>query len=245
MANRYKLEGESKPISFGGIGSFISKLIIVVVGIFIALELSNYKTEQKEKLLVNDYLTELKDAAESHFETLASTQNDRDSQIESLQIILQSTNRQVSTDTLYRALEQLFITSSPSPVSLLNTISSAELQLIKNREIKHQIQEYKKYLSLYTRAVQSDKQLVEQIIEPYFIDKQLLSWLQPIRKMPTSQASQRQLDQAMRNLSRDRSFLDMVYLRINKLKDIDNMEAPIAQNVSRTIQLIDAELQSF
>lgn len=247
MANKYRLEGESKSFSIRGVGRFFSEIIIVFIGIYLAFALDNWKNVQKEQELEAKYLRELLNETNTNISELKADQEARTEQLRLFGHLLESQNRSVGADTLRAGVGQLLRIRIFSPTEAVyeDLVSSGNLRLIKNEEIRQTIILNKRWLSRANVTEGVEERLIEEKIESYLIDEGVLSLLEPLGDVDQINTSQQQIDRIIRVLLNDREFIDLVYLRRSRLSDVIYFERPLSDNLNRLKELLESEIKNL
>ncbi|WP_305983139.1 hypothetical protein [Roseivirga thermotolerans] len=246
MANKYRLEGEAPRFSFRGMGKIVVELLIIVVGIYLAFALDKYGERKEQKALEKKYLQELMEEAMTNLEELRADQQTRKHQLVLFGKLLETANRQVAEDTLRMAIKELLINRifSPSDVVYQDLTSSGNLRLIESDTIRKTIIRYKGRLARAPITENVERRLIEDKLEPYLLQKQVLSLLEPMEDMDEINISEQQVDRIIRVLLNDRQFLDLVYLRYNRLKHTIYFENPVQRSLEILISLLKEEIRA-
>lgn len=244
MSNKYKLEGESRRFSFSGLGKVIVELLVIVIGIYLAFALEKYGEKKADNALELKYLNQLLAEAKSNQEELKADQDARREQRELFGYLLENSNRQIGSDTLRIATKQLLINRlfSPTDAVYQDLVSSGNLRLIQSDSIRKTIITYKQRLSRAPVTEAVEERLIEDKIEPYFLEKQVLSLLEPLSEVDQIDVSEQQIDRIIRVLLNDREFIDLVYLRYSRLADVIYFETPLQWSLRDLINLLEKEI---
>lgn len=247
MPNRYSLSNDRSKSPLGSIFKVVLELIIIVIGIYIAFQLENGKEKRETRALEKKYLEQLLEESKINQSELKADQDARRIQLEYLRKVMATSNRQVDSDTLRRAMKQLLMIRLYSPTDAVyqDLVSSGNLGIIKSDSIKLTLFNYRRYLSRVPLTEQSDLQMIASQLEPYLIDKKVLSLLEAHDNIPEIEISQQQIDRIIRSLLNDRAFIDLVYLRIHKIRDVVYFENPMQWRLRELIQLLEVELKSL
>lgn len=244
MSNKYRLEGESRRFSFNGLGKVIVELLVIVIGIYLAFALEKYGEKKADNALELKYLNQLLAEAKSNQEELKADQDARREQRELFGYLLENSNRQIGSDTLRIATKQLLINRlfSPTDAVYQDLVSSGNLRLIQSDSIRKTIITYKQRLSRAPVTEAVEERLIEDKIEPYFLEKQVLSLLEPLSEVDQIDISEQQIDRIIRVLLNDREFIDLVYLRYSRLADVIYFETPLQWSLRDLINLLEKEI---
>lgn len=244
MSNKYKLEGEPRRFSLKGLGKVIIELLVIVIGIYLAFALEEYGEKKADKELELKYLNQLLAEAKSNQVELNADQNARREQRELFGYLLENSNRQVGNDTLREATRQLLVNRlfSPTDAVYQDLVSSGNLKLIQSDSIRKTIIHYKQRLARAPVTEAVEERLIEDKIEPYLLDKQVLSLLEPLNEIDAINISEQQVDRIIRVLLSEREFIDLVYLRYSRLDDVIYFETPLQWSLRDLIKLLEKEI---
>ncbi len=244
MSNKYSLSGNKKKSPLSSLLKIILELIIIIIGIYIAFQLENGKERRQTEALEKKYLEQLLEEAKINQSELEADQDARRIQLEYLRKLVETTNRTVAPDTLRNAMKQLLMIRLYSPTDAVyqDLVSSGNLGIIKSDTIKLTLFNYRRYLSRVPLTEESDLQMIADQLEPYLIEKKVLSLLEAHDNIPEIDISQQQTDRIIRSLLNDRAFIDLVYLRIHKVRDAIYFENPMQWRLRELITLLEAEL---
>lgn len=244
MASRYSLSDSRRRSPLGNIGRVILELVIIVIGIYIAFQLENGREQKKVEALERKYLEQLLEEAKINQSELQADQDARRLQLQFLRKMLDTPNRQVAADTLRAAMDYLLMVRIFSITDAVyeDLVSSGNLGIIESDTIKNVLLNYRRALSRVPITEQGDVKLIEDHLEPYLISKQVLSLLEPHENLDEIQISRQQIDRIIRVLLNDRGFIDLVYLRSHKIRDVIYFENPIQWRLNEMISLLEKEL---
>ncbi len=244
MANRYSLSNDRRQNPFGSIIRVLLELIIIVIGIYIAFQLENNREAKNKEALERSYLEQLLEEVKINESELRADQDSRKSQVIYLQKILETPLRQVDADTLRRAVDLLLMVRLYSPTDAVyqDLVSSGNLGIIKSNDFKRVLMNYRRALSRVPSTENRDVNLIANQLEPYFLEKELLSFLEPHEDVEAIDISNDQKDRMIRQLLRERKFIDLVYLRIHTIQDVIFFENPMQWHLEGMKNLLKIEL---
>ena len=245
MANRYSLSGDRRRSPLRSLGKVIVELVIIVIGIYVAFQLENNREANNQKALERKYLEQLLEEVTINEEELKADQDSRNEQLVYLKKILETPNRQVDPDTLRTAMDYLVMVRLYSPTDAVyqDLVSSGNLGIIKSDTFKRILLNYRRALSRVPTTEASDVKLIEEHIEPYLVEQRVLSLLEPHEDLDEIQISQDQQDRIIRQLTRDRKFIDLVYLRAHTIRDVIYFENPMQWHLREMKKLLTQELE--
>ncbi len=225
----------------------IIEFIVIVIGIYLAFRLENTREENQLVKLEEKYIEQLLAEAKLNQVELQADQDARRVQVSYMRKLLDAQNRTVSADTLRTAINRLLMLRiySPTDAVFQDLVSSGNLGIIKSDSVKQILMGYRQLLSRVPVTEGQDIRLVEEKIEPYLIRKQVLSLLNPFRGLDEIQTTNQQRDRIIRVLLDDREFIDLIYLRIEKIGNVIYFENPLQWSLNSLIQELEKELARF
>lgn len=247
MSNKYKLEGESRGISIGGIGRFFSFVLILFIGIFSVYSIQNWKAEKEGLQQELRTLAELLNESRKNYKSLNEDLRLRNERLALMSSLLENQNRAVGADTLRMAVRQLMLNDSfiPREGIFQYLTSSGDLKIISSEEIQDKINDFTKTTKKISLNRSVEQRLIEEKIEPYLIDEGVLSLLEPLIDTDEINTSQQQVDRIIRILLNDREFVDLVYLRYSRLTSVIQSENILESNLKMLIELLIDEIETI
>jgi Family of unknown function (DUF6090) len=243
---RYSLSSENNRSKFG-VGRILIEILVIVIGIYLAFIMNSWGDKNKVRELEKKYLIELLNEAKINKTELDLDQEVRRKQVIILSEFIASAPQFTNIDSLKIAIKALFDVRfySPSKAVYQDLISSGNLNTLRSDSLRHKLFQYNQYLSKAPITEGTDRKFVEEQIEPYFKGRQILSWLEPYQDEPSISISDQQYGRIVRNLLKDRAFIDLNYLRISKIKDVIYFETPMGWRLREIINIINEELTKF
>lgn len=243
---RYSLNGDRKRSRFGILRIFL-EIPIIVFSIYIAFVVDEWSKERNELGQEISYLQQLFEETKINAEELRADQDARRQQVMLLDKLLETAVRRVDPDTIRMAIDQLLSVRvySPTDVVYEDLVSSGNLRLITSDSLRHEMLQYRQKLVRAPVAEQSDIDLIENRIEPYLIDKQVLSLLEMHYDSPSINISDQQKDRIIRVLLNDRGFIDLVYLRRHRIRQVIWFETPMEWSLRNMGDFIEKELEAI
>lgn len=244
--SRYSLTGDRKKSRFGFLRIFL-EIPVIVLSIYIAFVVDEWSKEKAAAIKEKDYLEQLFEETKINANELKADQDERREQLIFLDKMLETANRRVSPDTLRMAMDQLLNLRIYSPTDAVyeDLVSSGNLALISSDSLRHEMLEYRQKLSRAPLTEQSDIDLIENQIEPYLISKQVLSLLEPYHDLQSISISEQQKDRIIRVLLNDRAFIDLVYLRRHRIRQVIWFETPMEWSLRNMSRLIEDQLDNM
>ena len=250
MANRYSLGGDRKRAN--PIASFlrlILDLIIIVIGIYIAFQVDKWGDAEKEQELKVKHLQELRAETQVNLDEIIADQTDRKIQVELFEKLILAASQPVSDDTLRMAIDGLLNYRFYSGTTAVfdNIVASGNLRLITTDSIRSKLFELKQFESKASIVESAEAKLISEQIEPYFIRRQVLYLLEVelSDNAPQTTMSVEQSARIIRTLLQDRTFIDLVYLRLGKIRQTIYFENPLVWRLRDLINEIDEELRKI
>ena len=246
MANRYRFSSNNKRSQFG-IVRLLLEIPIIALSIYLAFLVNEWGEEEKERQIERKYLTELLEEAKINQSELKADQDARNLQLVYLRKLLETTVRSVAPDTLREAIQQLLTVRIYSPTDAVyqDLVSSGNLRLITSDSIRQSIIRYRRRLARAPVTEAGDVKVIEDRIEPYLIRARVLSFIEPYPDLEEINTSPAQTARIIRTLLYDREFIDLVYLRISKIRDVIYFENPMQWNLDEMIRLLENEIDSM
>ncbi|MCE7995150.1 MAG: hypothetical protein HEP71_24435 [Roseivirga sp.] len=243
--SRYSLNGDRKRNRFSFLRVFL-EIPVIVLSIYIAFVVDEWSKEKAAAVQEKSYLEQLLEETRINSEELKADQGQRRIQLVFLDKLLETSNRRVDPDTLRTAIDYLLMVRLYSSTDAVyeDLVSSGNLRLISSDSIRYEMMQYRRKLSRAPITEQSDIDLIENRIEPYLVSKQVLSLLEPHDDLPSINISEQQKDRIIRVLLNDRTFIDLVYLRRDRIKQVIWFETPMEWSLRNMRNLIAAELET-
>lgn len=241
---RYSLDSGDKrrsPLRFLRI---LLEIPIIVFSIYIAFVVDEWDRGKTEAVSEKKYLEELLLEVKINADELAADQDERRRQLIFLDKMLETGIRTVDPDTLRRAMDELLTVRIYSPTDAVyqDLVSSGNLRLMTSDSLRYKIYQYRRMLSRVPVTEQSDIDLIANQIEPYLVNKKVLSLLEPHDNVKGIDISDQQKDRIIRVLLNDRTFVDLVYLRRHRIRQVEFFENPIQWHLDDMVELIEAQM---
>jgi len=247
VANKYRLGGERRSGNpLGSILRIFLEIIVIVVGIGIAVTVQNWNDTKKEQLLKLKSLQELRTEASINLQELNADQADRKVQVELFQKMIAAASERVADDTLRMAMDELLKHRfySGANAAFDNMVASGNLRLITSDSTRAKLFELKQFESKAPLVESNDVQLISNQIEPYLTRRQVLYLLevQIADNSPQTSVSTEQSARIIRTLLEDRTFIDLIYLRLSRVQQTIYLENPLASKLRDIITQLDYEI---
>lgn len=220
------------------------ELVVIVIGIYLAFQLENNREANNKADLERNYLEQLLEEVKINENELMADQDSRKIQVQYLKKVLETPLRQVDMDTIREAINLVLMVRLYSPTDAVyqDLVSSGNLGIIKSNAFKGTLMNYRRALSRVPTTEDRDLKLVSDQLEPYLLEKQLLSFLEPHEDLDEINISNDQKDRMIRQLLRDRKFIDLVYLRVHTIQDVIFFENPMQWHLREMKKFLAAEL---
>ncbi len=246
MANRYSLRGDrrsSNPIL--SILRVIVQLLVIVSAIHIAFSIQRWNDSKQEMLAKQDLLQQLRAETSENLKALTSDQEQKKIQVELFGKLIIAASQQVSDDTLRMALDELlsYDQFSLSTMNLNSILAIGNLGSINDDalwSLFSDIQRFERTVAMQT----ANRELINNQIEPYLTRRQVvyLLELKVAKSTPASSLSVEQSARIIRTLLGDRTFIDLVYLRLSRLNETLAHQDTIVSRLSELLTLLEKEL---
>jgi len=250
VANRYSLGGDrrrSNPLS--SILRVILELVVIVLGIYIAFRVDRWNDGKEQQMLKKKFLQELKAEASANLEELIADQRNRRVQVLLFEKLIQAASRQVADDTIRMAIDELLRHRfySGTNAAFDNIVASGNLRLIADDSTRSKLFELKRFESKAPLVEASDVDLINNQIEPYLTRRQVLYLLELklADNSPESTVSIEQSARVVRTLLTDRTFIDLIYLRLSRVRQTLYFETPLGWRLEELIELLDQQLANI
>lgn len=243
---RYSLNGDRRKSRFGFL-RILLEIPIIVLSIYIAFVVDEYGKRKNDREIEKKYLQELLVEAKFNRDELMADQDARRRQVDYLNKLLAASNRAVDPDTLRDAINELMMIRLFSPTEAVyeDLVSSGNLRLIQSDSLRRTILEFRQRLTRVPLTEQQDLQLIQNQIEPYLINRQVISLLEAYGESEHVAISEQQADRIIHSLLNDRAFTDLVYLRLNRVRDVIYFENPMQWRLREMVSLLEGELKRF
>ena len=243
---RYSLDGGERKRSPLRFLRIFLEIPIIVFSIYIAFLVDEWDKSKTMAITEKKYLRELLEEVKMNRDELRADQDERRKQIALLEAMLENSIRQVDQDTLRMAMNELLNLRIYSPTNAVyeDLISSGNLNLLSSDSLRSELIEYRGRLSRTPLTEQSDLDVIEKQIQPYLIQKQVFSLLEPYADVKGIAISQDQKDRIIRVLLNDRTFIDLVYLRRHSIGQVLWFETPMQWNLRNMQAILEAELEA-
>lgn len=242
---RYTLDGDRRKSPLRFLRIFL-EIPVIVFSIYIAFLVDEWDKNKTLAITEKKYLRELLAEVKQNRAELRADQDERREQIVLLEAMLENSIRPVDPDTLRLAMDQLLNMRIFSPTDAVyeDLISSGNLNLLSSDSLRSELIEYRGRLSRTPITEKSDLDVIEKQIQPYLIQKQVFSLLEPYADVKGIAISEDQKDRIIRVLLNDRTFIDLVYLRRHSIGQVLWFETPMQWNLRNMQAILEDELDA-
>lgn len=205
--------GEKKSrVRFGGLFKSILLIPVIAISILIAFWWQNYRNKDSGEINA-EALKSTKTQLDQSLQALNSIVTVKTEQMGFLNKLMATGIRVVDSDTLALAIPHLLA---------LNDFNLAEINSLGIQSLSQSSNNLKASFDYYRQAEVSDESFVSNEMETYLVSKQVLSLLEPYDDSEFIDISDQQINRIIRLLLNDRSFTDLVYVRIQRLSENQN-----------------------
>ncbi|MGW8123708.1 hypothetical protein ACV07N_13710 [Roseivirga echinicomitans] len=197
--------------SFGGF-TLILQIPVIALSILLAFWLNDYRKAYFNTGEDSPPHVLLASQIKSQQKTISEVRSTKEFQIELIKKLIQTGVRTVDNDSLHWAVNQLLAQESFHPTVNISDAFENEMN-----EMSIGLMKLSSVTAIYLRNEESDRQLIEIQIEPYLVKEKVISLLEPYQNSAAINISEQQTSRIIRQLLNDRSFIDLVYLRIHRL----------------------------
>jgi len=233
MANKYKLEGESRGTSLGGLFRAIGWFILIVLGIVVALNAYYWNESKEAEQKKLQTMSAIEQEASDNAQVLQKHSQKLESQIEQLNLLLASANRTVDADSLLMSFYLLFEQSSVRLNKGVYRFLSDDVTNMLSYSFKNSLVQFYEtdihHLQTQEKAI---KTYIDGQLTNFLIDERNLSLVNPTLKTDLIQISADQRNRIIRILLNNRRFIDLVYYRISQLTDLMTLERTLTAHAT-------------
>ncbi|PIQ49068.1 MAG: hypothetical protein COW03_07100 [Cytophagales bacterium CG12_big_fil_rev_8_21_14_0_65_40_12] len=197
---------------FGGLIKGILLIPVIAISILIAFWWQDYRNEDTGGIDA-EALKSTSAQLDKSLQALNSIKAIKTAQIGFLNKLMATGIRIVDSDTLALAIPHLLAS---------NGFNLAEIGSLGIQSLSQSSNNLKASFDYYWQSEVSDENFVLNELEPYLVNKQVLSLLEPYDDSEFIDISDQQINRIIRLLLNDRSFVDLVYLRIQRLTESQN-----------------------
>lgn len=196
----------------GGLIKSILLIPVIAISIVIAFWWQDYRNEDTGGIDA-EALKSTSAQLDKSLQTLNSIKAIKTAQIGFLNKLMATGIRIVDSDTLALAIPHLLASSD---------FNLAEISSLGIQSLSQSSNNLKASFVYYHQSEVLDQSFVTNELETYLVNKQVLSLLEPYDDSEFIDISDQQTNRIIRLLLNDRSFVDLVYLRIQRLTESQN-----------------------
>jgi hypothetical protein len=221
--------GEKKSrVRFGGLIKSILLIPIIAISILIAFWWQDYRSKDIGEINA-EVLKSTKTQLDQSLQVLNSVVTVKTEQIGFLNKLMATGIRVVDSDTMALAIPHLLA---------LNDFNLSEISSLGIQSLSQSSSNLKASFDYYQQAEAFDQRFVENELETYLVNKQVLSLLEPYDDSEFIDISDQQINRIIRLLLNDRSFIDLVYVRIQRLTESQNRLAALKEAIQSHLSAI-------
>lgn len=246
MANRYSLSNDRGRSPLIPILRVIIQFVVIIFAINIAFQIQNRNEKRKTSLSQTQYLQALQSEAIVNLKGLTSVNQNRKRQVVLLEKLIAAASRTVSDDTVRLAVDELLRQNfySASSAAYDNLVASGNLNSISSDSIRASLSAFKRLQNNANLIDATDNKFIAEQLEPYLTKRQVIYLLE--LKTSNTRAdltiSNQQTGRIIKTLLQDRTFIDLIYLRMNRINQTIEANDPIRSQLTRIIEELDLEM---
>lgn len=246
MANKYSLSNDRRSTPLGSILRVIILLLVITGGIYIAFNLENRGGKEKISALRTQYLQDIRSEMVDNLKTIGQEQKVRERQVLFFEKLIAAASRIVSDDTIRLAIDELLQQrfQPPTMVTYDNMVAAGKLSLIASDSLRARLVSLKQLESKAPTIESGDAQMISNQLEPYLSKRQVI-YLLEIKTSDRRQnltVSKEQTGRVIRTLLQDRTFIDLIYLRMNRVKSTVDFSNSTQSQLEEVTDYLDKAL---
>ncbi len=246
MANRYSLSNDRGRSPLGAILKAIFQFIVIILAINLAFQVQNWNIEKKATLSKVQHLQALQVDARENLKQIDDIKGNRERQVGLLKALIAAANDNVSDDTIRLAVDELLQQDLYSPASsaYMNLIASGNLHITVPDSIRALLSNINQLQAKTVLLEDADAKFIAEQLEPYLTKRQVIYLLE--LKMSNTRAdltiANQQTGRIIKSLLQDRTFIDLIYLRMNRINETIEASTSTLVQMERLANEIALEL---
>jgi hypothetical protein len=246
LANRYSLSNDRGRSPLGAILKVIFQFIGIIIGILIALSINNWNSESDATMSKVRHLQALQADAQENFKRIDDIKGNRERQVVLLEALIAAAASNVSDDTIRLAIDELLQKDFYSPASsaYMNLIASGDLNITVPDSIRALLSNINSLQAKTLLMEAADAKFIAEQLEPYLTKRQVIYLLE--LKTSNTRAdltiANQQTGRIIKSLLQDRTFIDLIYLRMNRINETIEASTPILRQLERLTNELALEL---
>ena len=246
MVNRYSLSNERGRSPLGAILKVIFQFIGIIIGILIAFQIQNWNSERDAMMSKVQHLQALQADAQENFKRIDDIEGNRERQVVLLEALIAAAANNVSDDTIRLAIDELLQQDFYSPTSsaYMNLIASGDLNITVPDSIRAILSNINQLQAKTLLMDAADANFIAEQLEPYLTKRQVIYLLE----LKTSNnrtdltIANQQTGRIIKSLLQDRTFIDLIYLRMNRINETIEASTLILTQLERLTNELAFEL---
>jgi len=246
LANRYSLSNDRGRSPLGAILKVIFQFIGIIIGILIAFQIQNWNSERDAMMSKVQHLQALQADAQENFKRIDDIEGNRERQVVLLEALIAAAANNVSDDTIRLAIDELLQQDFYSPTSsaYMNLIASGDLNITVPDSIRAILSNINQLQAKTLLMDAADANFIAEQLEPYLTKRQVIYLLE----LKTSNnrtdltIANQQTGRIIKSLLQDRTFIDLIYLRMNRINETIEASTLILTQLERLTNELAFEL---
>jgi len=246
LVNRYSLSNERGRSPLGAILKVIFQFIGIIIGILIAFQIQNWNSERDAMMSKVQHLQALQADAQENFKRIDDIEGNRERQVVLLEALIAAAANNVSDDTIRLAIDELLQQDFYSPTSsaYMNLIASGDLNITVPDSIRAILSNINQLQAKTLLMDAADANFIAEQLEPYLTKRQVIYLLE----LKTSNnrtdltIANQQTGRIIKSLLQDRTFIDLIYLRMNRINETIEASTLILTQLERLTNELAFEL---
>jgi len=215
---------------------------VIIIAINIAFQIQNWNTEKKAALSKVQHLQTLQADARENIKQIEDIKGNRERQVLLLETLITAAAGNVSDDTIRLAIDELLQQDFYTPASsaYMNLIASGDLNITVPDSVRALLSNINQLQAKTLLMEAADAKFIAEQLEPYLTKRQVIYLLE--LKTSNTRAdltiANQQTGRIIKSLLQDRTFIDLIYLRMNRIHETIDTSTPIL----RQLELLTKEL---
>jgi len=246
LANRYSLSNDRGRSPLGAFLKAIFQFIVIIIAINIAFQIQNWNTEKKAALSKVQHLQTLQADARENIKQIEDIKGNRERQVLLLETLITAAAGNVSDDTIRLAIDELLQQDFYTPASsaYMNLIASGDLNITVPDSVRALLSNINQLQAKTLLMEAADAKFIAEQLEPYLTKRQVIYLLE--LKTSNTRAdltiANQQTGRIIKSLLQDRTFIDLIYLRMNRINETIEASTPILTQLERLTNELALEL---
>jgi len=219
---------------------------VIIIAINIAFQIQNWNTEKKAALSKVQHLQTLQADARENIKQIEDIKGNRERQVLLLETLITAAAGNVSDDTIRLAIDELLQQDFYTPASsaYMNLIASGDLNITVPDSVRALLSNINQLQAKTLLMEAADAKFIAEQLEPYLTKRQVIYLLE--LKTSNTRAdltiANQQTGRIIKSLLQDRTFIDLIYLRMNRINETIEASTPILTQLERLTNELALEL---